>query len=70
MEPCGSLGELSRGDITSPVIEAGQSLVKELEPVQRSITEAAATAKAVGVNQVSITLVDMGQLTESAPARS
>jgi len=54
MEPCGSLGELSRGDITSPVIEAGQSLVKELEPVQRSITEAAATAKAVGVNQVSV----------------
>jgi len=55
MEPCtGSLGELSRTDITSPVIEAGQSIVKELEPVQRTITEVAATAKAVGVTQVSV----------------
>jgi len=50
-----SLGELSRADsLTSPVLEVGQSLVKELEPVQKSLTDAAATARAVGTSQVSV----------------
>merc|ERR1719193_2351199 len=51
----GSLGEISSGDkrIVSPVLEYGQSLAKELQPVQKSLQEAAANAKAVGANQVS-----------------
>eukprot|EP00092_Neocalanus_flemingeri_P026347 GFUD01028562.1.p1 GENE.GFUD01028562.1~~GFUD01028562.1.p1 ORF type:complete len:758 (+),score=208.87 GFUD01028562.1:1221-3494(+) len=57
MEP-GSLGEVSMGEaigdgIKSPVLEAGQTLAKELEPVQKSIQNAAANARAAGASQVN-----------------
>jgi len=36
----------------SPVLEYGQSIAKELQPVQRSLQEVAANAKAAGAVQV------------------
>jgi len=57
MEP-GSLGEFSLGEslgegLKTPVLEVGHSLAKELEPVQKSLQQAAANARAAGVTQVS-----------------
>jgi len=54
----GELGEVSLGDtigsgVPSPVVEAGQTIVRELEPVQKSLQLAAANAKAAGASQVS-----------------
>ncbi|XP_023339520.1 TBC1 domain family member 25 isoform X3 [Eurytemora carolleeae] len=51
----GSLGEISSMEkgIVSPVLEYGQSIAKELQPVQRSLQEVAANAKAAGAVQVS-----------------
>jgi len=54
----GELGEVDVGQaigsgITSPVLEAGQTLAKELEPVQKSIQLAAANARAAGASQVN-----------------
>lgn len=57
LEP-GSLGEVSLGEaigegMKSPVLEVGQTLAKELEPVQKSIQLAAANARAAGASQVN-----------------
>jgi len=54
----GELGEVSLGEtigsgVPSPVVEAGQTIVRELEPVQKSLQLAAANAKAAGASQVS-----------------
>jgi hypothetical protein len=54
----GELGEVALGEaigsgMPSPVVEAGQSLVRELEPVQKSLQQAAASARAAGAVQVS-----------------
>jgi len=54
----GELGEVSLGDtigsgVPSPVVEAGQTIVRELEPVQKSLQQAAANARAAGASQVS-----------------
>ena len=42
-----------RSGVPSPVVEAGQTIVRELEPVQKSLQLAAANAKAAGASQVS-----------------
>ena len=45
-------GEIDEMSVTSPVIEVGQTIVRELEPVQKTLSEVAATAKPMLVTQV------------------